>query len=97
MAFSSNFSLAIIPFDTQESLHALPAVLYIDLNGITRCSLMEDASVQREERGQALEKGNMSALSEGEHMSLSQNWENCSDDENVTLFEMLSQIQTRSK
>ena len=92
---SSNLSLAIIPFDTQESLHALPAILYIDSTGITRWSLMADALVQGEERSQGLE--NMSARSEGEQMFSSQDQENSSDDENITLLEMLSQIRTCSK
>ena len=92
---SYNLSLAIIPFDDQESLHALPAILYIDSTGITRWSLMEDALVQGEERSQGLE--NMSARSEGEQMFSSQDQENSSDDENITLLEMLSQIRTCSK
>lgn len=58
---------------------------------------MEDALVQGEERSQGLEKENMSARSEGEHMFSSQDWENSSDDENITLLEMLSQIRTCSK
>ena len=92
---SSNLSLAIIPFDTQESLHALPAILYIDLTGVTRWYLMEDALVQGEDRSQGLE--NMSARSEGEQMFSSQDQENSSDDENITLLEMLSKIRTCSK
>ena len=79
---SSNLSLAIIPFDNQECLHALPAVLYINLTGVTRCSLMEDAPVQGEEKSQRLEKGNMSTQSEGEHLFSSQDRVNSSDDEN---------------
>ena len=97
MAMSSNLSLAIIPFDTQQSLHALPAILYNDLTGVTRWYLMEDALVQGEERSQGLEKENMSARSEGEQMFSSQDQENSSDDENITLLEMLSQIRTCSK
>ena len=97
MAMSYNLSLAIIPFDDQESLHALPAILYIDSTSITRWSLMEDALVQGEERSQGLEKDNMSAQSEGEQMFLSQDQENSSDNENITLLEMLSQIRTCSK
>ena len=97
MALSSNLSLAMIPFYNQESLLVLPTVLYIDLTGVTRYFLMEDASVQGEKRNQGLEKGNMSARSKGEHRFLSQDRENRSDDENVTLFEMLSQIRFCSK
>ena len=58
---------------------------------------MEDALVQGEERSQGLQKDNMSAQSEGEHMFLSHDQENSSDDENITLLEMLSKIRTCSK
>ena len=58
---------------------------------------MEDASVQGEERDQGLEKGNMSARRKGKHMFLSQDRKNRSNDEDVTLFQMLSQIRSCSK
>lgn len=97
MASSSNLYLAIIPFDNQERLVILPAVLYIDSYGITRHSLMEDASVQGEGKDQRLKKRNINARSKGEHILSSQDRGNSSGDGNIPLVEMLSQRRSRFK